>query len=67
MNTAARVFHQAPRPISSSEFKDAVDAVCRPRFPTARFARPQRIGKLSQHLFASQDIDIHQLWQSAEV
>ncbi|XEV01928.1 hypothetical protein FSHL1_007215 [Fusarium sambucinum] len=43
MTTASRVFHHAPRPISSSEFKDAVDAVCRPRFPTARFARPQRI------------------------
>ncbi|RGP76035.1 trna -lysidine synthase [Fusarium longipes] len=43
MTTAARVFHHAPRPISTLEFKDAVDAVCRPRFPTARFARPQRI------------------------
>ncbi|QPC71728.1 hypothetical protein HYE68_002480 [Fusarium pseudograminearum] len=43
MNKAPRVFHHAPRPISSTEFKDAVDAVCRPRFPTARFARPQRI------------------------
>lgn len=44
MTTAFRVFHHAPRPIQISEFKDAVDAVCRPRFPTARFARPQRIG-----------------------
>jgi hypothetical protein len=44
MTTAFRVFHHAPRPIQISEFKDAVDAICRPRFPTARFARPQRIG-----------------------
>ncbi|KAM0213509.1 hypothetical protein ACHAQI_004154 [Fusarium lateritium] len=43
MTTAPRVFHHIPRPISLSEFKDAVEAVCRPRFPTARFARPQRI------------------------
>ncbi|KAF5667606.1 tRNA(Ile)-lysidine synthase [Fusarium heterosporum] len=43
MTAAPRVFHHVPRPISLSEFKDAVDAVCRPRFPTARFARPQRI------------------------
>ncbi|KAG5793590.1 hypothetical protein H9Q69_007369 [Fusarium xylarioides] len=43
MTTAFRVFHHAPRPIQIGEFKDAVDAVCRPRFPTARFARPQRI------------------------
>jgi tRNA(Ile)-lysidine synthase len=44
MTTAPRVFHHVPRPISLSEFKDAVEAACRPRFPTARFARPQRIG-----------------------
>ncbi|KAF4451355.1 putative tRNA(Ile)-lysidine synthase [Fusarium austroafricanum] len=43
MTTAARVFHHAPRPISVTEFKDAIDVVCRSRFPTARFARPRRI------------------------
>lgn len=43
MNVASRVLHSTARPISLTEFKDAVDAVCRPRFPTARSARPQRI------------------------
>ncbi|KAF5025000.1 hypothetical protein F66182_2951 [Fusarium sp. NRRL 66182] len=43
MTTAARVVHRAPRPISLLEFKDAVQAVCLPRFPTARSAKPQRI------------------------
>ncbi|KAI8661814.1 PA14 domain-containing protein [Fusarium keratoplasticum] len=43
MTTAARVFHHAPRPISIAEFRDAVEAVCRPRFPAARSARPQRV------------------------
>ncbi|KAF4957065.1 hypothetical protein FSARC_11411 [Fusarium sarcochroum] len=43
MTTAARVFHHAPRPISLTEFRDAVEATCRPRFPTARSAKAQRI------------------------
>ncbi|KAF4976561.1 hypothetical protein FZEAL_6795 [Fusarium zealandicum] len=43
MTTAARVFHHAPRPISTIEFKDAVEATCLPRFPSARSAIPQRI------------------------
>ncbi|RSL99350.1 hypothetical protein CDV31_012216 [Fusarium ambrosium] len=43
MTTAARVFHHAPRPISIAEFRDAVEAVCPPRFPAARSARPQRV------------------------
>lgn len=33
------VFHHVPKPISVIEFKDALDAICRPRFPTAVWGR----------------------------
>ncbi|KAL7787124.1 hypothetical protein V8C37DRAFT_391104 [Trichoderma ceciliae] len=36
-------FHHGSKPISVQEFRDAVMATCRPRFPTAYYARPQRI------------------------
>ncbi|KPM45798.1 hypothetical protein AK830_g812 [Neonectria ditissima] len=36
-------YNHVSRPISLLEFKDAVDAVCRPRFPLAHFARGQRV------------------------
>ncbi|KAH6605023.1 hypothetical protein Trco_006730 [Trichoderma cornu-damae] len=36
-------FHHGSQPISVHEFRDAVLATCRPRFPTAYYARPQRI------------------------
>ncbi|KAI5457310.1 hypothetical protein BGZ63DRAFT_364752 [Mariannaea sp. PMI_226] len=44
MGTVAHVYNHVSRPITLTEFKDAVEAVCRPRFPLARSARPQRIG-----------------------
>ncbi|KAL6860965.1 hypothetical protein J3F83DRAFT_748146 [Trichoderma novae-zelandiae] len=43
MSTQTLAFHHASKPISVHEFRDAVLAVCRPRFPTAYYARPQRI------------------------
>ncbi|KAK5988648.1 tRNA(Ile)-lysidine synthase [Cladobotryum mycophilum] len=43
MGTQPYVFHNVPKPIAPHEFRDAVLAICRPRFPTARYARPQRI------------------------
>ncbi|KAK7424220.1 hypothetical protein QQZ08_008708 [Neonectria magnoliae] len=36
-------YNHVSRPISLAEFKDAVEAVCRPRFPLAHFARGQRV------------------------
>ncbi|KAH6877268.1 hypothetical protein B0T10DRAFT_413436 [Thelonectria olida] len=44
MGTLAHVYNHVSRPITLPEFKEAVEAVCRPRFPLARSARPQRIG-----------------------
>lgn len=45
MSTLALAFHHGSKPISVHEFRDAVLATCRPRFPTAYYAKPQRIGK----------------------
>jgi len=44
MSAPARVFHHGPKPVSLIEFRDALEAVCLPRFPTVRFARPRRVG-----------------------
>ncbi|EHK18712.1 uncharacterized protein TRIVIDRAFT_193824 [Trichoderma virens Gv29-8] len=44
MSTQTLAFHHASKPISVNEFRDAVLATCRPRFPMAYYARPQRIG-----------------------
>ncbi|KAH7160642.1 hypothetical protein EDB81DRAFT_923744, partial [Dactylonectria macrodidyma] len=44
MGTAAHAYNHVSRAVSLHEFRDAVEAVCRPRFPNARSARPQRIG-----------------------
>lgn len=41
--TGASCLHRAASPITSAEFRDAVLSICPPRFPTARYARPQRI------------------------
>lgn len=35
----AQVFHRVPKPVSIIEFKDALDAICRPRFPAAVWGR----------------------------
>ncbi|KAL6794559.1 hypothetical protein GGI42DRAFT_139068 [Trichoderma sp. SZMC 28013] len=43
MSSQTLAFHHASKPISVNEFRDAVLATCRPRFPTAYYARPQRI------------------------
>ncbi|UNI16152.1 tRNA(Ile)-lysidine synthetase [Purpureocillium takamizusanense] len=43
MSASTRVFHHGPKPISLTEFRDALEAVCLPRFPTVRFARPRRV------------------------
>ncbi|GJN83839.1 hypothetical protein PLIIFM63780_007390 [Purpureocillium lilacinum] len=43
MSAPARVFHHGPKPVSLIEFRDALEAVCLPRFPTVRFARPRRV------------------------
>ncbi|ODA83926.1 hypothetical protein RJ55_02443 [Drechmeria coniospora] len=44
MSVPTRVFHHGPKPISALEFRDAVEAVCPPRFPAVRHARPRRVG-----------------------
>ncbi|KAL6889891.1 hypothetical protein HDV57DRAFT_347088 [Trichoderma longibrachiatum] len=43
MSTQTLAFNRASKPISVQEFRDAVLSVCRPRFPTAYYARPQRV------------------------
>ncbi|UKZ95264.1 uncharacterized protein TrAFT101_010112 [Trichoderma asperellum] len=43
MSSQTPAFHHGSSPISVHEFRDAVLATCRPRFPTAYYARPQRI------------------------
>ncbi|POR35696.1 Putative tRNA(Ile)-lysidine synthase [Tolypocladium paradoxum] len=43
MSAPTRVFHHGPRPISLTEFRDAVEAVCPPRFPAVRYARSRRV------------------------
>lgn len=41
---AASALHRLPKPIGAAEFRDALLAICPPRFPAARHARPQRVG-----------------------
>ncbi|KAF7543199.1 hypothetical protein G7Z17_g10925 [Cylindrodendrum hubeiense] len=43
MGTVAHAYNHVSRPIALTEFREAIEAVCRPRFPMARSARPQRI------------------------
>lgn len=39
MGSPAPLFNAVTKPISVIEFKEAIDAICRPRFPTAIWAR----------------------------
>ncbi|KHN97781.1 PP-loop family protein [Metarhizium album ARSEF 1941] len=43
MSVPTHVFHHGAKPISLTEFRHALDAVCSPRFPAARHARPRRV------------------------
>ncbi|KID80516.1 uncharacterized protein G6M90_00g008540 [Metarhizium brunneum] len=43
MSVPTRVLHHGAKPISLTEFRDAVEAVCPPRFPAVRYARPRRV------------------------
>ena len=45
MGSVARLFHNhASKPITVLEFHDALQSVCRPRFPNARSMRPRNLG-----------------------
>lgn len=45
-STAAHVFrNQVTRPVRVIEFKEALDATCRPQFPSASWARPRTPGQ----------------------
>ncbi|TWU75657.1 hypothetical protein ED733_007203 [Metarhizium rileyi] len=43
MSAPTRVLHHGAKPISLTEFRDAIEAICPPRFPAVRYARPRRV------------------------
>lgn len=47
MNAVPKVLHRTAKPISVHEFADAVQAVCRPRFPGARGSSAKPVGELA--------------------
>lgn len=47
MGSPASVFNTVTKPVSVIEFKEALEAICRPKFPTAVWGRPRSPSMLS--------------------